>query len=359
MGHASRRNHKRSLSRTVRSRSGHSRIKPKHILASRKLENIPERGQRERERLRRELEERDQLERELQMIRHRNRMDILFRSTEDITNMISTVKLGNMPVKFFIISAHGTMSRKDVFRMPPHMAAFDLAENEYRGHTTCTSLDQPLLELIIGEDGRSIEGFFNAMLGGRDPPDPLELIPQIAYRTPGQLAYDIRLTIKEEEKDFRDALGCWDVTDAMPTFSPTDFSYSEKGVFIDEEDGTYIDAEGKFMDPAKRRRITYPDAPQYKSEVEIRTKMRRKEGIHLREVLQTLETQYPNTVCFIIVSCCVDLRSPEIPGNEFPPQPSAYTQYALRGRARGAPSSKQTLSMKGRNPGIYSILYEE
>jgi len=286
-------------------------------------------------------------------------MDILFRSTEDITNMIRTLTLGDMPVKLFIISCHGTMSRKDVFRMPPHMAAFDLAENEYRGHTTCSSLDQPLLELILGEDGRSVEGFFNAMLGGRNPPDPLELIPQIAYRTPGQLAYDIRLSIKEEEKDFRDALGCWDVTDAISTFSPTDFSYSEKGAFLDMEEGTYIDAEGKFMDPAERRRITYPDAPQYKSEVEIRNKMRRKGGVHLREVLQSLETDYPNTVCFIIVSCCVGLSSPEVPGNSFPPQPSAYTQYALRGQARGTPSSKQTFSKKGRNPGKYSILYEK
>lgn len=286
-------------------------------------------------------------------------MDILFRSTEDITNMFSKLKLGGMPVKLFIISCHGDMSRKDVFRMPPHMAVFDLAENEYRGHTTCSSLDQPLLELVVGENGRSLPGFFNAMLGGRGPPDPDTLIPQIAYRTPGQLAYNIRLSIKEDEKDFRDALGCWDVTDAISTFNPTNFSYYEKGAFLDEEDGTYIDAKGKFMNPVERRRITYPGAPQYKSEVTIRNKMLKKGGVHLHKVLQTLETQYPNTVCFIIVSCCVGLDSPEIPGNSFPPQPSAYTQYALQGEARGAPPSNRILSMTGRYPSRHSILYEK
>ena len=235
MGHNTRRNYKSVRSRTVRSRSGRPRIKPKHILASRTLGNIPELGQRERERRRRareqprrEREEREERERhrrereereryrrdrELKMIQRKNRMDILFRSTEDITNMFRTLRLGDMPVKFFIISCHGAMSRKRVFRMPPHMAVFDLAENEYRGHTTCSSLDQPLLELIVGENGRSLPGFFNAMLGGRSPPDPSKLIPQISYRTPGQLAFNLQLSIQKEQVHFRNSLGCWDVTE--------------------------------------------------------------------------------------------------------------------------------------------------
>lgn len=293
------------------------------------------------------------------MLRTRNRMDILFRSTEDITNMFRTLRLGDKPVKLFIISCHGAMSRKNVFRMPPHMAVFDLAENEYRGHTMCSSLDQPLLELIVGENGRSLPGFFNAMLGGRSPPDPLELIPQISYRTPGQLAFNLHLSIQREQAHFRDALGCWDVTDAIPTFNPTDFSHAEEGAFINEEEGSYIDKKWKFMKPTDHRRITYPSAPQYKPEVDIREMMLRRGGVQLEEVLRQLESQYPNTVCFVVVSCCVGLLAAEVPGNEFPPQPSAYTQYALRGEANGAPPSDRILSMTGRYPSRHSILYEK
>lgn len=296
------------------------------------------------------------------MIQRKNRMDILFRSTEDITNMFRTLRLGDMPVKFFIISCHGAMSRKNVFRMPPHMAVFDLAENEYRGHTTCSSLDQPLLELIVGDNGRSLPGFFNAMLGGRSPPDPSKLIPQISYRTPGQLAFNLQLSIQKEQVHFRNSLGCWDVTDAIPTFNPTDFSYAEEvDVIFDEEEGGYIDIDKKwkYIKPTDRRQITYPGAPQYKPEVDIREMMLRRGGVQLEQVLQKLESQYPNTVCFVLVSCCVGLLAAEVPGNEFPPQPSAYTQYALRGEAKGAPPSDRILSMTGRYPSRHSILYEK
>jgi len=224
--------------------------------------------------------------------------------------------------------------------MPPHIAAFDLAENEFRGRTVCTSLDQVMLDVMIGKNGKNLPMFFNAMLGGKGPPDPYSCLPQIGYRTPGQLTYDIRLSINDEEKDFRDSHGCWDVTDAISTFSPTDFSYYEKGVFINEEEGSYIDAEAKFMDPVKRRHITQPGAPQYKPEVEVRDMLKRSGSKPLlSEVIHTIKSKYPNTVCFIIVSACVGIKLPERPINVIPEQPPAYTHYALQGRARGDPSS--------------------
>ena len=59
----------------------------------------------------------------------------------------------------------------------------------------------------------------------------------------------------------------------------------------------------------------------------------------LSEVIHTIKSKYPNTVCFFIVSVCVGIKLPERPINVIPEQPPAYTHYALQGRARGDPSN--------------------
>ena len=212
-----------------------------------------------------ETREEERKEREVRMIHRRLGTDIRFRSTEDINDMLATGRLGGKPVKFFIISAHGFISRKRVFRMPPRMAAFDLGENEYRGRLVCSCLENPLLDTIIGHKGAHRSSFFNAMLGGEYTPDPASpLIPQIGYRTPGELAFDIKLDIAKESKDFQNALGCWDITDAISTFNPMDFTRRR--------------SNGIYINPNRCRQILEPGAQPYWPEVEIRKMMRSIEG---------------------------------------------------------------------------------
>ena len=291
-----------------------------------------------------EKQEEDRKAREVRMIHRRLGMDIRFRSTEDINDMLETGRLGGKPVKFFIISAHGTISRKRVFRMPPHMAAFDLAENEYRGHSTCSCLEQPMLDTMIGRNGTNRGSFFNAMLGGEYTPDPTSpFIPQIAYRTPGELAFDIKLDIVSEPEGFQNALGCWDITDAIPTFNPNDFSRRR--------------SSGIYINPNRCRQILDPGARPYWPEVYIRCTMRRWWGTYLSSVIQKLESKYPDTVCFVIVSSCADLYSPELPNAEYPEQPAAYTHYALKGEAVGEPAADPAQSMACRELGDYPIDY--
>jgi hypothetical protein len=268
--------------------------------------------------------------------------------------MLTTGKLGDNPAKFFIISAHGSISRKRVFRMPPRMAAFDLAENEYRGRIVCECSEQPLLDTMIGRNGTHIGSFFNAMLGGEYTPNPASpFIPQIGYRTPGELAFDISLSIEDNAKHkFDDTLGCWDITDAIPTFNPMDFSRH-----IQE---TYVA-------PNKSRHVENPRFPSYKREIKIRNRMRSNEGIYLSEVIQIIENKYPTSACFIIVLCCVSPDSPERLGTEYPEQPAAYTHYALKGEALGEPAVVLDSSIKcrdldpilieyGNNPNLSMVL---
>jgi hypothetical protein len=59
-----------------------------------------------------EKREEERRERELRMIHRQLGTDIQFRSTKDINSMLSTGKLGDTPAKFFIVSAHGRISRK-------------------------------------------------------------------------------------------------------------------------------------------------------------------------------------------------------------------------------------------------------
>ena len=279
-----------------------------------------------------EKREEERKEREVRMIHRRLGMDIRFRSTEDINSMLVTGKLGDKPVKFFIISTHGLISRKKVFRMPPNMAAFDLGENEYRGRLMCSCLNRPLFDTIIGRKGTNMSSFFNAMLGGEYTPNPTSrLIPQIGYRTPGELAFDILLSIEDNLKGgLDDTLGCWDITDAISTFNPMDFARWRKGSFIA---------------PNSSRFIENPYAPPYKREVNIMNKMDKNSGFYLSKVIQKLERKYPDTVCFISVACCMGLESPERVGTEYPEQPSAYTHYALKGEAIGEPAVDLDCSM--------------
>ena len=279
-----------------------------------------------------EKREEERKEREVRMIHRRLGMDIRFRSTEDINSMLVTGKLGDKPVKFFIISTHGLISRKKVFRMPPNMAAFDLGENEYRGRLMCSCLNRPLFDTIIGRCGTHIGSFFNAMLGGEYTPNPTSrLIPQIGYRTPGELAFDILLSIEDNLKGgLDDTLGCWDITDAISTFNPMDFTRW---------------CEGRFIAPNSSRFIENPYAPPYKREVNIMNKMDENNGFYLSKVIQKLERKYPDTVCFISVACCMGLESPERVGTEYPEQPSAYTHYALKGEAIGEPTVDLDCSM--------------
>jgi hypothetical protein len=301
-----------------------------------------------------ERKEEERKKREVRMIHRRLCKSIQFRSTKDINKMLATGRLGDKPVKFFIVSAHGNISREKVFRMPPNMAAFDLGENEYRGRLVCECLEQPLLDTIIGRKGTHIGSFFNAMLGGKYTPDPTSpLIPQIGYRTPGELAFDIHLDMDETVEDnFDNALGCWDITDAISTFNPMDFNRWYKGVF---------------MAPNKSRHIENPRTPSYKREIKIRNRIKREEGIYLSEVIRILERKYPTSVCFIILSCCMGIGSPERLGTEYPEQPSAYTHYALKGRALGEPVVNLDCSMTcrdldddlieyGNNPSLSMVL---
>ena len=301
-----------------------------------------------------EKREEERKAREVRMIHRRLGMDIRFRSTEDINNMLVTGRLGDNPAKFFIISAHGYISRKRVFRMPPHMAAFDLAENEYRGRLMCSCLNRPLLNTMIGRKGTNRGSFFNAMLGGEYTPNPTSpLIPQIGYRTPGELAFDINLSINDNDiEKFDDTLGCWDITDAISTFNPMDFTRYVKGTY---------------MAPNKSRHIENPRFPSYKREIKIRNRMRRRRGIYLSEVIQIVERKYPDTVCFFILSCCMALASPERFGTEYPEQPAAYTHYALKGEALGEPAVVLDSSIKcreldpplieyGNNPNLSMVL---
>ena len=340
MAHKTRRNYKSSRSKSRVGRSSLSRT-------SRSIRTTPKSvvndfAKREEARRKREEVRRG---RELRMIKRRLATDIRFRSTEDISNMLTTRTLGGKPVKIFIISSHGSISRKNVFRMPSDTAVFDLAENEYRGHKTCSSLESSFFDIMIGPHGAHIGNFFNAMLGGEFTPNPTsKLIPQIAYRTPGELAFNIELSIKDgESENFDSALGCWDITDAISTFNPMDFSRYSNGVF---------------MDPNTSHQLDRPGATPYRPEVEIRDMMRREERAYLSEVIQTLKRKYPKTVCFIIVSCCMGLGSPEEPDNtEYPVQPPAYTHYALKGEAEGDPEVDLFRSMAGRELSRYPIEY--
>ena len=301
-----------------------------------------------------EQREKERKEREVRMIHRRLGMDIRFRSTEDIHSMLTTGKLGDNPVKFFIISAHGSISRKRVFRMPPRMAAFDLAENEYRGRMVCECSEQPLLDTMIGRNGTHIGSFFNAMLGGEYTPNPASpFIPQIGYRTPGELAFDISLSIEDNvENKFDNTLGCWDITDAISTFNPMDFARH---------------IQETYMAPNKSRHVENPRFPSYKREIKIRNRMRSNEGIYLSEVIQIIESKYPDTVCFIMLLCCVSPDSPERLGTEYPEQPAAYTHYALKGEALGEPAVVLDSSIKcreldpilieyGNNPNLSMVL---
>jgi hypothetical protein len=283
-----------------------------------------------------ERREEKRKEREVRMIKRRLGMDIRFRSTEDINAMLTTGRLGGKPVKFFIISAHGTISREKVFRMPPNMAVFDVGENEYRGRLLCSCHTQPLFNTIIGRHGTHRGSFFNAMLGGEYTPDPTSsLIPQIGYRTPGELAFDISLSIKDSVKgDLDDTLGCWDITDSISTFNPMDFARYRKGVYVS---------------PNSSRFIENPYAPRYKREVNIMNKMDRNRGMYLSKIIRKLERKYPDTVCFISVACCMGLESPERFGTEYPEQPSAYTHYALKGETLGDPEVDRDCSMTCRD----------
>ena len=290
--------------------------------------------------------EEERKNREVRMIHRRLGMNIRFRSTEDINRMLTTGWLGPMPVKFFIISAHGVISRKKVFHIPPRMAVFDLGENEYRGRLMCSCLNQSLLDTIIGRKGTHIGSFFNAMLGGEYTPNPTSpIIPQIGYRTPGELAFDIKLSIHDNDTDtenFDTIFGCWDVTDAISTFNPMDFARYRKGIYIA---------------PNKSRHIENPYDLSYKREIKIRNRMTRRRGIYLSEVIQIVENKYPDTACFISVACCMGLASPERLGTEYPEQPSAYTHYALKGEAIGEPAVDLDQSMACRELGKNPIHY--
>jgi hypothetical protein len=288
--------------------------------------------------------EKERKNREIRMIHRRLGTDIQFRSAEHIDTMLKTCTLGKKPVKFFIISAHGSISRKDIFRMPSHAAVFDLGENEYRGRLACTCLEPPLLNRMIGHNGENLGNFFNAMLGGEYTPKPTSsMIQQVAYRTPGELAFDISLSLGDKTDDLFNALGCWDITRTISTFNPTNFT-------------CYI-KEGGTIGPNRSRFTTNPRDGIYWPETKIKNKMRRKQGVYLSEVLQILESQYPDTVCFVIVSCCMGIDSPELPNTIYPEQPSAYTHYALKGKAIGDPEVDLIPSMQCRVLDDYLIDY--
>ena len=330
MGHSSRRNFKRAPSRIDRIGNSSRRNDRKGLPPP----------------IRRIVGKTPKRRREIQEKQERDARDALFRTPGAIAAMVSSTppRLGPLAVKLFLVSCHGSISRTRVFRVPDGIAAFDLAENEYRGLDTCSTLDQPLFDVMIGPNGSNIFSFFNAMLGGKHPPDPLKLIPQIGYRTPGDLMYDFKLSIyNDDEYDFNNAHGCWDITDTLPTFNPHDFTYR----ILDDKSPKY----GNYVDPNVRRQQTAPGAIPYKREGDIRDRMASDRGIYASEVCSILRRKYPNTACFIMISSCAGISRAERNTNVIPAQPPAHSHYALNLSAIGHPPNDLVRSLKGREPG--------
>jgi hypothetical protein len=263
-------------------------------------------------------------------LRDKARWEALFRTPSVLQNMLirHPPTIGNLPVRLFVLSCHGCIDRTKIMTVPRRIAAFDLAEGDYRGHETSCILDPPLFNVMIGSNGANIGRFINAMMGGKHEDDPLHIIPQIGYRAPGDRMFNFDLEIREDDKDnFSATHGCWDITDTIASFDPKAFSFKSS-------------VTGQYIDPNKRREITREDQPPHKEVLPVRELLRQKGGVYLGDIFYMLQQMHPSTVCFVFISTCANICDTE-PTEAFRPlQPAAHTHFALDMSARGIPSSR-------------------
>ena len=272
------------------------------------------------------------------------RWEALFRTPSALQTMLTRYppNIGNLPARLFLLSCHGCIDRTKIMRVPRHIAAFDLAESDYRGYEQLCTLVHPLLDVMIGSGGANLGNFFNAMMGGEHGDDPRHIVPQIGYRAPGDLMFNFDLEIRRREKDdFNATHGCWDLTDTVTSFDPTVFSFKSPRT-------------GLYVDPNKRREITRYGEPPHKNVSPVNKLLLREEGAYISDVFDVLQRIYPSTVCFVFICTCASLCDSEPEGVVIPRQPPAHTQYALDRSAIGVPSYRPK-SMVGRRMGTSSF----
>jgi len=193
---------------------------------------------------------------------------------------------------------------------------------------------EKILHVMFGLNGSNMETFFNAMLGGDvkgDDPKYLAVIPQIAYTTPGHSMYDYYLKIDEDNET--ELCGCWNITNALPTFNPANFKAMDPMVS---------------NDPNVNRETSNPDQPLYEPEVEIRDLL--KQGTYASRILPMIQEKYPGKYCFVTVLCCAALSAPLPASFEAPVQPPTMSHFAIdrRGVAGNASSRQWSRVPKGR-----------
>jgi len=270
----------------------------------------------------------------------RARWEALFRTPSALQTMLTRYPptIGNLPARLFLLSCHGCINRTKIMRVPRRIAAFDLAEGDYRGHETMCILDAPLLDVMIGSQGVNIGKFFNAMMGGKHGDDPSHIIPQIGYRAPGDLMFNFNLGIQSSDSNnFSATHGCWDITDTVNSFDPKAFSYKSPDT-------------DQYVDPNKRREITRYGAPPHEKVLPVRELLMRKGGAYISDVFDVLQQLHPSTVCFVFISTCANICNSEPKGVAIPLQPPARTHHAIDRSALGAPSALPE-SMFGRSMG--------
>jgi len=268
------------------------------------------------------------------------RWEALFRTPSALQTMLARDphRIGNLPARLFLLSCHGCIDRKKIMRVPRHIAAFDLAEGDYRGYVSLCILDRQLFNVMIGSYGANIGNFFNAMMGGEHRDDPRHIIPQIGYRAPGDLMFDFNLEIRSSDSNnFSATHGCWDITDTVISFDPEAFSYKSPRT-------------NQYVDPNKRREITRYGQPPHEVIPSVNRLLMREGGAYISDVFDKLQQLHPSTVCFVFISTCANICGPEPKGAAIPSQPSARTHHALDRSAIGVPSARPE-SMFGRNMG--------
>lgn len=264
--------------------------------------------------------------------------DALFRSPSMLWAMTSTKPslLGGKSVRYFLVNCHGGIRRKEIVRVPHNMAAFDLAENECRGARIDSSIIPTYLNVMIGKNGINLPFFMQAMVGGRGPrDDPGNMVSHIAYRSPGDIMYDVDLGFSEEEDS---TLGCWELTNNIEfdmNFDPSDF---------------------KDFDPAghhtMQSRHQYLHT-KYNSIDEINELLTSESGTYMSTIFSELKKICKSDIFFVFLISCVSLMAEnKMKRDELPSQPAAMSHYAMDYTAKGVPSGIKS-SMKGRDKGKY------
>ena len=234
-------------------------------------------------------------------------------------------KLNNRDSLHFVMICHGSIYPAELTTPPTNVSVFHPSENTYRGLYLNFNFMETILHVMFGLNGSNMETFFNAMLGGDvkgADPDYLAVIPQIAYTTPGHSMYDYYLKIEEDNE--RNLCGCWNITNALPTFGPTDFRW--------------IDPVSN--DPNVNRLETAPGKPMYEPEVEIRDLLIN--GTYASRILPMIQAKYPGKYCFVTILCCAGLDAALPASFQAPVQPPAMSHFAIdRTGVAGSASSRR------------------